>query len=174
MPAVEVRTFIPAPPEAVWESLADLQGQAAWMADVLELRVTSPQTQGVGATMEVTSRVLFKTVREVATVTTWEPPRSLAVRHSGDFSGTGIFTLEPVPGGTVFVWREELRPPFGILGLMLFPLIKPYLARLFASNSDRLRETVIARMRPATERAAPARRRQRGTEADASASPATD
>lgn len=162
MPAVEVRTFIPAPPEAVWETLADLEGQAAWMSDVIDLRVTSERKQGVGATMAITSRVLFKTVREVATVTTWEPPRSLAVRHSGDFSGTGIFTLEPAPGGTIFVWREEIRPPFGPLGLAVFPLLKPHLARLFARNSDRLREAVLARLaQRAAEPAQPPTRTRR-------------
>ncbi|HXF50428.1 MAG TPA: SRPBCC family protein [Dehalococcoidia bacterium] len=149
MPAVEVRTFIPAPPEAVWETIADLEAQPRWMSDVVELRVTSPQRQGVGVTMAITSRFLFKTIREVATVTTWDPPRRLAVRHSGDFSGVGIFTLEPAPGGTVFVWREEVRPPFGPLGLAVFPLLKPRLARLFARNSDRLREIVLARTREA-------------------------
>ncbi|HXF50134.1 MAG TPA: SRPBCC family protein [Dehalococcoidia bacterium] len=145
MPAVEVRTFIPAPPEAIWEIIADLEAQPRWMSDVVELRVTSTEKRGVGATMAITSRFLFKTIREVATVTTWDPPRRLAVRHSGDFSGVGIFTLEPAPGGTVFVWREEIRPPFGPLGLAIFPLLKPRLARLFAQNSDRLREIVLAR-----------------------------
>lgn len=145
MPAVEVRTFIPAPPEAVWETLADLEGQASWMADVLDLRVTSDCKEGVGATMTVASRLLFKTVRETATVTAWDPPRSMAVRHSGDFGGAGIFTLEPAPGGTIFIWREELRPPFGPLGLLAFPLVRPHLVRLFARNSDRLRDAVLAR-----------------------------
>lgn len=160
MPAVEVRTFIPAPPEAIWETIADLEGQARWMSDVLELHVTSSERQGVGARMAITSRFLFKTVREVATVTTWEPPRRLAVRHAGDFSGVGIFTLEPAPGGAIFVWREELRLPFGPIGLALFPLLKPRLERLLARNSDRLRDVVLARSREA--QAEPERRPTRG------------
>lgn len=174
MPAVEVRTFIPAPPEMVWETLADLEGQAAWMTDVVELRVTSPQKEGVGTTMAITSRVLFKTVREVATVTAWDPPRSLAVRHAGDFSGRGMFTLEPVAGGTVFVWREELRPRLGPLGLALLPLMRPHLARLLALNSDRLRSRVLARMAEESSEstAAPPRKpRPRTRQAPAGTSP---
>jgi uncharacterized protein YndB with AHSA1/START domain len=174
LPAVEVRTFIPAPPEAVWETLADLEGQAAWMTDVVELRVTSERKEGVGTAMAVTSRVLFKKVREVATVTTWEPPHRLAVRHSGDFTGTGIFTLEPAPGGTIFVWREEIRLPFGPLGLAAFPLLRGHLVRLLAHNSDRLRDAVVARL---AERVEPARKstrtlRSRGRGAPAEAPPA--
>lgn len=173
MPAVEVRTFIPAPPEAVWETIADLEGQARWMSDVVELQVTSSERQGVGVTMAIASRFLFRTVREVATVTTWEPPRRLAVRHAGDFSGVGIFTLEPAPNGTVFVWREEIRPPFGPFGLALFPLLKPWLTRLFARNSDRLRDVVLARSREAqAEREErPTRSRHAGSRGKAAETP---
>ncbi len=41
MATLDLRLFIRATPERVWEVLSDLQGQKRWMADLRSLEITS-------------------------------------------------------------------------------------------------------------------------------------
>ena len=50
-------------------------------------------------------------------ITAWEPARTMGVRHVGVVTGTGAFTLSPLPGGgTRFVWEETLVFPWWLGG----------------------------------------------------------
>jgi uncharacterized protein YndB with AHSA1/START domain len=142
---LEVRTFVAAPPEAVWAVLADLQHQAAWMVDVRTLDIVTEQKQGAGAVMHVTSELFGQPiVKDVMAITAWEPPRRMDVEHRGQFHGTGSFLLDRVDNGTIFTWIEDFRPPLGPLGELAFALVvRPHLLRVFArstANVKRLAE----------------------------------
>ena len=110
------------------------------MVDVRRLEVTSEVKSGVGAVVEVTSELFgLPLVKDVMEVTRWEPGREMEVLHRGQFSGTGVFRLEAVPGGTVFVWEEDFRPPLGPVGEAVFSLvIGPHLRRVFGRSLDNL------------------------------------
>ena len=47
-------------------------------------------------------------------ITEWVPGSAMGVRHSGIVTGTGVFTLEPLAGGTRtrFTWAESLDFPW--------------------------------------------------------------
>ncbi len=146
MAHLEVRNFIAAPPQAVWDVLADLEHQAAWMVDVRTLDVVTEQKQGAGTVVRVTSELFGQpVVKDVMAITAWEPPRRMDVEHRGQFHGTGSFVLDPADNGAIFTWVEDFRPPLGPLGELAFSLIiRPHLLRVFArsmANVKRLAET---------------------------------
>lgn len=146
MAHLEVRVFIAAPPEVVWEILADLEHQAAWMVDVRKLKVVTEEKRGVGAIMHVTSELFrLPIVKDVMAITAWEPPRRMDVEHRGQFKGTGQFLLEPAHNGTTFIWIEDFAPPLGRLGELVFALVvRPHLRRVFARSLANVRRLAEA------------------------------
>jgi len=147
MAHLEVATFIAAPPETVWEILADLERQGDWMVDVRELRVTSDVKRGEGAVMEVTSELFgLPIVKDVMQVTAWQPGRRIDVAHRGSFAGTGEFVLYRAENGTIFRWIEDVQPPLGPLGAAAFALlVKPHLTRVFARSLANVKRMAEAR-----------------------------
>jgi hypothetical protein len=141
MARLDLRLFIRATPERIWEIISDLPGQAEWMVDVRKLEVTSEVRSGTGAVIEVTSELFgLPLVKDVMEITTWQPPHRYDVAHRGQFSGSGAFILEAVSGGTVFTWIEEFKPPLGPLGELGFRfLVGPHLVRVFSRSQQNVR-----------------------------------
>ncbi|MBI5284731.1 MAG: SRPBCC family protein [Chloroflexi bacterium] len=142
---MEIRTFIAAPPEAVWRVLADLEHQAMWMVDVRALDVVTEQKRGVGTLLHVTSELFGQpVVKDVMAITAWEPPHRMDVEHRGQFHGSGQFLIDRVDNGCIFTWIEDFAPPLGPMGELAFALIiRPHLLRVFArsmANVKRLAE----------------------------------
>lgn len=142
MADLDLRVFIRATPERVWEIISDLSGQRRWMVDLRSLEITSPQRDGVGAVIKVTSELFgLPVVKDIMEITVWEPGRELAIIHRGQFTGSAHFRLEPVLGGTVFTWYEEFKPPLGALGELGHRLLlRPHLQRVFARSMDNVRK----------------------------------
>jgi hypothetical protein len=136
MAHLEIHRFIPTTPERVWEVLADLEHQGAWMVDVRELRITSERKEGAGTVMHVTSELFrLPVVKDVMAITWWEPPYRMDVEHRGQFHGSGSFLLDRVDNGTIFTWIEDFRPPLGALGEVAFAaIVRPHLMRVFARS----------------------------------------
>ncbi|MDP9238969.1 MAG: SRPBCC family protein [Chloroflexota bacterium] len=141
MAHLEIQKQIAAPPQAVWDVIADLEHQKAWMVDVRELDIVSPQKQGEGTLLHVTSELFrLPVVKDVMLITAWEPPHRMDVEHRGQFHGTGQFLLAPVDGGTLFTWTEDFRPPLGALGEAAFSLaVRPHLLRVFSRSMENVR-----------------------------------
>jgi uncharacterized protein YndB with AHSA1/START domain len=141
MAHLDVRAFIRATPERVWEVIADIPGQAAWMVDVRSIAVTGEQQSGEGAVIEVRSELFGQPlVHDTMRITSLEPPHRYDVEHSGQFTGTGAFVIEPAPGGCVFTWIEDFKPPLGPLGELGWTLVVgPHLKRTFGRSLDNLR-----------------------------------
>lgn len=147
MAHLEITTFIPASPESVWEVLADLEHQAAWMVDVRKLDIVTAEKRGQGAVMHVTSDLFgLPVVKDVMAITRWEPPRRMDVEHRGQFAGTGSFILDRADNGTIFTWVEDFIPPLGPLGEFGFALaVRPHLRRVFARSMANVRRLAIER-----------------------------
>jgi hypothetical protein len=141
MARLELRTFIRATPERVWQVISDLSGQEHWMVDVRDLRITSETKSGAGTLIEVTSELFgLPVIHDILEIVTWDPPRALSVVHRGQFTGSAAFHLEPLAGGTLFTWYEEFQPPLGPLGELGFTLVVgPHLRRVFGRSMDNVR-----------------------------------
>ena len=134
-----VAVLIDAPLERVWAAVADLASHVDWMADAERIDLTGPQHEGVGTLMKVLTRIGPLTTTDVMEVTVWEPPRRIAVAHKGLVSGTGEFRLDPVAGGVVVTWAEQLDFPWQFGGLLGAALTRPLFRWIWKGNLKRLR-----------------------------------
>ena len=141
MASLEVREQIAAPPERVWQIIADLEGGRHWMADVRSLEIIGDRKSGAGTVLKVTSELFgLPVIKDVMEITTWDPPSELGVLHRGRFSGTGAFRLQAREGGTLFIWREDFEPPLGQLGELAHSLaVRPHLERVFRRSLANLK-----------------------------------
>jgi len=147
MAKLEVRQFIAAPRDLVWDVLADLDHQGDWMVDVRRLEIVSEHRRGAGTVLHVTSELFgLPLLRDVMEVTHWEPPVRMDVAHRGQFHGTGSFQLDAVANGTIFVWIEEVAPPLGRIGEAVFALaVRPHLTRVFRRSMANVARLAMAR-----------------------------
>jgi hypothetical protein len=143
---LEVSAFIRAAPGRVWEVIADIPAQAAWMDDVRSIDIVGEQQRGTGTVLDVRSELFgLPVVHDTMRITSWQPPERYDVEHGGQFTGTGAFILEPAPGGTVFRWLEDFKPPLGPLGELGFKLfVGPHMRRVFARSLENLRHIAEA------------------------------
>jgi hypothetical protein len=144
---LEIQKFIEAPVQAVWDVLADLEHQAAWMVDVRRLDVVTERKSGQGTVLHVTSELFgLPVVKDVMGITAWQPPTRMDVEHRGQFHGTGQFLLEAVDNGTIFTWIEDFDPPLGTLGELAFTLVlRPHLMRVFARSMENVARLATVR-----------------------------
>jgi hypothetical protein len=142
--SVDLRVFIRATPERIWQIISDLGGQQRWMVDVRRLDIVSEAKSGIGTVLDMTTELFgLPILHDVMEIVTWEPPREIGVVHHGQFTGTAYFRLEPVHSGTVFVWHEEFMPPLGVLGELGHALIvRRHLERVFQRSMENVRRLV--------------------------------
>ncbi len=98
---VASEVVLPVPVERAWGLLMRWEDQPRWMKDADSVRVLGEQREGVGTTIDVTTRVLnVPLFTERLEVTIWEPPRRLVMAHLSFVAGVGTWRLQPVEGGT--------------------------------------------------------------------------
>jgi len=54
--------------------------------------------------------------------------------------GTGYMELSPLDRGTHLFWREELVPPWGVIGAIGLRIVTPLMRRIFARDLRLLRD----------------------------------
>ena len=122
---VEETVEIAAPPEKVWEVLADVENWPTWTASTRSVRRTSPGPSGVGSTVEIKQPRLPKIVW---TITAFDPGRSFTweAKTPGVHS-TGEHAITPTPtGSTVRLAFTQTGPLGGLLAVPMGPLIRSY------------------------------------------------
>ncbi|WP_336033901.1 SRPBCC family protein [Geodermatophilus sp. FMUSA9-8] len=132
MPELVLPVSVEAPLERVWAALTDWRSQGRWMP-ATDVEVVTPAEEGVGVRLAARTGVPLPWRRgrhlgvlDTMVVTEWEPPRRVVVQHTGRIvRGPGIFELTPTATGTDLVWTERLHLPFGIVGRLGWPLVKP-------------------------------------------------
>jgi hypothetical protein len=120
---------VDAPAEQTWAGATDWAGQGQWMLGTT-VRPTAQGGQGVGGGIEAFTGLGRLGFLDRMEITLWEPPRRCHVLHLGRVvRGTGAFEVEPRgEGRSVFVWREDLELPLGVLGRLGWPLVRPVFA----------------------------------------------
>ena len=79
MQRVEGSARIPAPPEAVFAYLADLDNVADWQGGVTSARRTSDGPMGIGSTAIVIRELMGQRLEAPLTVNAYEPPRRIGI-----------------------------------------------------------------------------------------------
>jgi carbon monoxide dehydrogenase subunit G len=122
MAELVVTCDVAAPREKVWDVLVDWDQHHAWMALT---RATGGNA--VGEPIEAFTGVGRIGLLDTMTITVWEPPHRAVVRHTGRLvRGSGSFEVqETAPGCSRVVWSEWVDLPFGLLGRLVWPLIRP-------------------------------------------------
>jgi uncharacterized protein YndB with AHSA1/START domain len=126
MPVLALSVDVDAPAQATWDAAVDWAAQSEWM---LGTRVTPTRADGhgVGGRVEAFSGIGPIGFLDPMEITLWQPPRACHVVHTGRVvRGTGAFEVEPRGDAkSRFHWREELDLPWGALGRLGWPLVRP-------------------------------------------------
>ena len=114
-------------PQTAFAAAADLPSQEKWVIATrlypIEGDVSIPQ---VGSRLAAFTGLMGIGFLDTMVVTEYDPPRRWVMRHYGAFvMGVGIFEITPTANGCTFTWAEELDLPFGLLGRLGWPLVKP-------------------------------------------------
>ena len=136
--AITIEQLIHAPRERVWADIADLSSHVEWMGDAESIRFLGDATGGVGARLEVATRVGPLRTVDVMELTAWQPPERMAIRHEGLVSGDGEFVLEVRGDDTLFRWTEHLRFPLRLGGRVGELAARPVLRAVWRRNLGRL------------------------------------
>ena len=146
---LEERVAVAAPPEAVFQAVADWERQSDWVAFTTVTAEGGPHR--VGERLLAVTKVAGVGFSDPMEVTRWEPPRRVDVRHLGRvLRGTGTFLVEPAPGGAWFLWSEDLDLPLGVAGRLGFAVVGPAFRRMLRRSLRRLARMVEADPRPRT------------------------
>jgi carbon monoxide dehydrogenase subunit G len=126
VPEVAESVEVAASPARVWEAVTDWEGQTRW-ALLTRVRGTVQGGRGVGGGVEAFTGIGPVGVLDTMTIVVWEPPVRCVVRHTGRVvRGSAGFEVTDLGGGRArLTWSEWLDLPFGRLGRVAWPLIRP-------------------------------------------------
>ena len=137
---VSVASRLPIAPEEAWRLLTDWERQPSWMRDAASVRLLTERREGIGAQLAVRTRVLsIPLFTERLEVVAWEPPRRLVMAHRSFIHGVGVWRVDPVPGGSLFRWVEEISLPVPLLGWIALAAYRPFMRRLMRGAMRNLR-----------------------------------
>ena len=137
--------MLPTTPEDAWAVLIDWERQADWMFDADRVDVVSAHREGVGVRLAVKTRLFgVPAFTEPIEVAAWEPPRRLQIRHGSLVSGTGVWELDAVDGGTRFRWSEDIALHVPFVGELAARAYRPVMRMLMSRAQRSLRDYIIA------------------------------
>jgi hypothetical protein len=123
---VDARINVKASPETVFAAATDWDRQCEWMLGTT-VRVCHGDGRSVGSEVEAVTGIAGIGVRDRMQITVWNAPSRCEMRHLGRVvRGVGIFAVRRHGAdGATFVWSEQLELPFGVLGALGWPLVRP-------------------------------------------------
>lgn len=135
MAELVVTQDVAAPASVVWDALTDWSLHDKWM-----LLTRAEGGSGEGATVEAFTGVGGVGIVDTMTIVVWEPPRRCVARHTGRFvRGSGAFEVHDVGDSHArIIWSEWLDLPFGRLGRLGWPLVRPLARAAIAVSLRRL------------------------------------
>jgi hypothetical protein len=108
-------------------SMVDIAAQERWMIATRLFAVDAPQrVPRVGSRVAAFTGIGGLGFLDTMTVTAYEPPERWVVAKDGRLlRGVGIMQVQATADGCRARWINELELPFGILGRLGFPLVRP-------------------------------------------------
>lgn len=114
--------------QTTFDAIVDLRTQERWMVGtrLYPLAGDIPLPR-VGSRLAAFTGLGDLGFLDVMTVTEYAPPHRWVVRHEGALvKGVGIFTVTSAADGSRVTWIEDLELPFGVIGRLGFPLVRPF------------------------------------------------
>jgi hypothetical protein len=145
------RWVVPAPLDAVYHAVARPRDYPLWWSRVFLAANGDEGDAAPGKRVDLVSRgYLPYTLRFALTCTAAEPPHRVASVVSGDFEGTGVWTLEAAGGVTVALldWRPRVTKP-GVRELT--PLLRPLFRSNHAWGMRRGQEAIVRLLAPGAQ-----------------------
>lgn len=141
MAELVVEQHVAAPAERAWAVLVDWDVHDRWM-----LLTRARGGAAVGEPVEAFTGLGRVGFLDTMTITQWEPPHRAVVRHTGRLvRGSGAFEVFPTgPGASRVVWSEWVQLPLGLLGRVVWPLLRPLLRAAVQLSLRRLARYVEA------------------------------
>ena len=110
------------------------------MEDAVAITFTTASHEGPGTAFDCATRIGPLRLTDRMVVTEWQEGTVMGIRHVGLVTGTGRFTLDPLPGGaTRFSWEEQLVFPWWMGGRIGALLGGPVLRLVWRRNLRNLR-----------------------------------
>ena len=109
-PVATNERFMPVPPEAVWEALADPGGYGYWVVGSKEIRDAEPDWPAPGSRFHHTSASGRSRSRDHTESLEAERPRLLRLRAKGRPLGTATVTLTLTPRGRRHARADDREP----------------------------------------------------------------
>ena len=137
------RRFMPVPPQAVWDALADADGYGYWVVGSKAIRDAEPGFPAPGTKFHHTIGFGPLTLRDHTEVIEAVEPKLLWLRAKGRPLGTAkvILRLTPVDGGTSVEIEED---PDGAYSVLRFnPLLQVATRLRNAESLMRLEELAL-------------------------------
>lgn len=136
---------IPAPPEQVWEVIADPTTHTAWRPALVEFALVSPPPLAVGSSIREVLRFGRRTMELDDTVIRLEPPRVLGIDGESRSTQFGLeLRVEPDSDGSVVTCDWWLEARSTLLRLIL-PLLRRSMQKATAEELELLRAYVERR-----------------------------
>ncbi|MFE0028065.1 SRPBCC family protein [Amycolatopsis sp. NPDC059021] len=112
-----------------WLALTDWARQGEWMLGT-SVKVVEGNGRSVGTKLAAFTGIAGIGFTDTMEITGWEPPVRCSVRHLGSLvQGTGVFQVVAKGANrSTFVWAEHLRLPFGLVGRLGWPVVRPAFA----------------------------------------------
>ena len=139
------RTYVDAPPEAVFDVLADPDSYGHWVVGSTRIRDADRDWPAKGTKFHHTIGVARLTISDHTESLEADPPRRLKLRAKGRPLGTATVTLElePRDGGTLVRMTES---PAGLTAVLSFnPLVHIFTKARNAESLMRLEELALRR-----------------------------
>jgi len=118
---------VAAPPEAVFDAIADARSYPEWWSPVyIDVESDGPPEIGKESRQHFKGRLPYE-LRTRSVISELDPPRVIAADVDGDLRGRGVWTLTPTDGGTHvrFDWRVHAdRRLLRALTPVLRPLLR--------------------------------------------------
>ena len=115
---------VAAPPEAVFEAIADSRSYPRWWRPVyLDVEADGPAALGTAARHHFKGRLPYH-LHTRSVIVDIDPPRRVVADVDGDLRGRGTWTLAPVPHGTHVRFDWEVHADRRLLRV-LTPVLRP-------------------------------------------------
>ncbi|TNE85999.1 MAG: hypothetical protein EP330_23985 [Deltaproteobacteria bacterium] len=131
---------IAAPPQVVFDYVADFENNPHWQGGMESCRWTSPPPLAVGSTYEQRASFLGRTILTTFEVTAYEPGHSIRIESVvSTFPIQVTRTVEPLDGGGARVTAQVSGQPPWYLRL---PGMATLMRRAIAADYTRLRQVL--------------------------------